>query len=116
MTLDASMVSGDTKILRITAQNSSGTAINLNGATIIWSLFPLGGGAAIVTKGIGNGIVLTTPGSGIFEVTINPADTASLSGAFAHETQITDTDGNILTLTNVGLAPAILEIVTDLIT
>ena len=115
MTFDASMVSGDTKILNITAQTSTGTALNLNGATITWQLFPLGGGTALVTKSIGSGITVTDASNGVFQVKIDPADTASLAGSYNHEVQIVDTDGNVLTPRNVGLSPGVLEIAADLI-
>ena len=115
MTFDASMVSGDTKILSITAQTSTGTALNLNGAVITWQLFPLGGGTALLTKTIGGGITITDASNGVFQVKIDPADTADLAGSYNHEAQITDTDGNILTPRNVGLSPGVLEVAADLV-
>lgn len=117
MSFDVQMVSGDTKILNITAKTSSGTAINLTGVAIIWSLFPSTGGTALLTKSVGSGISITDPSNGVFQVTLNPTDTASLEGLYQHEAQITDVTNNIQTLrSSENLRPGRFEIVGDLIT
>jgi hypothetical protein len=99
-------VAGDSRILRFTATEDDGTTlINLTGAAIRWELFPWPSGpkygvpdeTAVVSKAVGSGITITDPAGGIFEVKLDPADTAALLGMHWHEVEAVDADGNVLT-------------------
>lgn len=87
---DFSMMSGDTKYLDYTI-TMTGT---LSGSTAKWVMYK--NGTVAITKTTLSGISITDDTS--LRVTLDPADTANLSGVYKHELQITDTSGNICTV------------------
>jgi phage terminase large subunit-like protein len=94
------MVSGDTQILEFEVLDSGGVAVNITGAVVTWvlcasRLYP----TALITKTTSSGITLTNPTSGIFQVTLLPVDTQSLSGIYFHEAQVV-VSGNTYTVSN----------------
>lgn len=103
---DFTMWSGDTRRLSITVDDGASppVAINLTSSTIEWHLAKrLTSTVAILTKTVGGGIALTDPVNGVFEVTIDPADTADLSGEYYHEAEVTLSGGDKSTVL-VGIA------------
>ena len=73
------MYRGDTRVIVGTAKQS-GTAMNITGGTIVMTArYGIGETAVFTHDNAGNGgIVLTSPTSGIFTITIAPASTSSL--------------------------------------
>lgn len=96
---NVTMWSGDSKKLRFTVIDDAGAAKNLTGAAIVWKAAKTAGSStALITKSVGSGITITDPTGGLFEVRLDPADTASLSGDFYHEAQVTDALGDVATV------------------
>lgn len=87
---DFTMISGDTKYLDYTI-TMTGT---LSGSTAKWVLYK--NGVVALTKTTTAGISIT--GDTTLRVTLSPADTASLSGVYKHELQITDVSTNVCTV------------------
>jgi hypothetical protein len=56
-------------------------------------------GTAVVTKTTASGISITNATGGVFVVTIDKEDTEDLEGVYAHEAVITDSAGDISTVT-----------------
>lgn len=86
-------MSGDSRIIQCTVQGPTGDAYPLTGAAIKWQAFLASGGgftgSAIITKTVGSGIVITNAVGGVFQITVNPADTESLAGTYYHEAEVT---------------------------
>jgi hypothetical protein len=105
-------VAGDYRILRFSAEEADGSPMNLTGHTIRWGLYAWSGGprysspesTAVVSKTTTNGIVITDPVGGVFEVTLEPADTDSIAvdgpkpSFFWHEAEVVDTLGRRFTV------------------
>jgi hypothetical protein len=71
---------GDTFIHRITVKNTDETAKDITGATVRYTLRERTyAGTQVLQKTVGSGIALTTPASGVLDVTLSSADTATLS-------------------------------------
>lgn len=93
------MYQGDTKSLVFTVTDDAGAPKNITGATVRWVLQRwVTDSTPILDKGVGTGIALTTPLSGVLTVTLTPADTLALQGDFWHELEITDTSTNVSTV------------------
>lgn len=92
------MWSGDTKVLEVTITDASGNAVNLTGATISYVLQRSVGSTVTISKTTDDGISITDASGGVFQITLDASDTASLSGSYYHECQITDTSGNVSTV------------------
>lgn len=77
---------GEDKVFEFTVVDSDGAAQNITGWSLEWVLRQRPDrDAAVLTKTDGNGIALTTPASGICQVTITDADTLALSpGSYYH--------------------------------
>lgn len=84
------MFSGDTKDLNVTVLNQDSAVVDLTGASVDFTISKKPGGAALVTKTVGSGIVLTDPTNGVMDITLNPADTVSLKGAYHYQCRVTD--------------------------
>ena len=82
------MYAGDTLILEITAKDSDGTALDLTGLTVKWSLARVNTSPALLTKTVGSGITVTNAALGQFKVELTPTDTASFSGEYYHEVRV----------------------------
>jgi hypothetical protein len=98
MSNSVTMFSGDSRVLTITVTDSAGTAKNITGATINFSLFKSVGGAAILSKTVGNGITITDPTNGVFTVTFETHETEDRDGHFKYEIEVTDSSGNKCTI------------------
>ncbi len=71
---------GDTLVHRITVKNTDETAKDITGATVRYTVRERTyDGTQVLQKTVGSGIVLTTPASGILDVTLLNADTSALS-------------------------------------
>lgn len=91
------MWSGDTRRLSVTVDDGATppVAVNITGSAISWHLAKrLTSSTAILTKTVGVGITITNGAAGIFEVLIDPADTAALSGDYYHEAEIVLSGGD----------------------
>lgn len=55
-------------------------------------------GAALITKEIGNGVVIVNPANGQAQITLDAADTEPLSGLYYHEIRLVNALGKKLTL------------------
>ena len=64
--------------------------VPITGATITWVLAKSNKGPAIVTKTTGDGITITDDLGGVFEIVLDPADTAALKGQHYHEGELVD--------------------------
>ena len=70
---------GDTVIHRVTVLNTDSSVKDITGATVRYTIRErLTGETQILQKTVGAGVQLTTPLSGILDVTLDPADTAVL--------------------------------------
>lgn len=73
------LIRGDTFIHRITVKNSDETVKDITGATVRYTLREQWyGGTQILQKTVGSGIQLTTPVSGVLDVTIPDTETDDL--------------------------------------
>lgn len=101
------MTAGDTKVLRPTDNADGGVrdvdnggTKDLTGATVEWVLADRPGGPAVVEKdnaGTG-GVQITDAAGGVFDVSLDPADTDDLSGEYYHEAEVTDGSGDTETV------------------
>mgnify|MGYP001559151543 CR=1 FL=1 len=70
---------GDTVIHRISVKNTDETVKDITGATVRYTIrTPRYTGTQVLQKTVGNGVVLTTPLSGILDVTLSGVETAAL--------------------------------------
>ena len=92
------LFSGDTKYLHVDLTDSNGEAVDLTGMAIKWGVKKNVRTATIFLKTTPTGIDIPDPLNGRFTVKIHPLDTATLSGVFYHEAQITDVEGNVSTV------------------
>lgn len=98
------MTSGDDFVVTITVKDDSREAIDLTGATIEFrqAVKKPGGRfetTAKITKTTSSGIAITDATNGVFTVTMDPADTDDLAGRYYYEIQVTDSGGDIATVT-----------------
>lgn len=89
------MYQGDEKVLVVTVRDEKTNAIlDINGVDLTWVVYrktyPYN---VILTKTIGNGITLTDPDNGQFEIEILPANTSGIYGDFNHECELVDVNG-----------------------
>lgn len=94
------MWSGDDKTLEVTVVDENGSVQDITGMTIDWHLARKVTTSALVQKATGgSGIVISDGSAGVFQITLSAADTDDLSGKYYHEAQVTDSSGNISTVT-----------------
>ena len=91
---DFLMWSGDDKVITVTVYDNDDDVVDVTGATITWRLSQNIESEALITKTVGDGIAIS---GHTFILTLEPADTTSLSGRYYHEAEITDADGNVNT-------------------
>lgn len=93
---------GDDKVISCTVYNglvANGALKNIAGASIVWGMYVAAGSGTTLTKSTSDGISITDAANGVFEVTLTHTDTEALSaGWYAHEAEVTDSDGNISTV------------------
>ena len=92
------MVSGDTKDIVVTVFDELDQVVPIDGALITFILSVNEFSAALVTKTIGAGIVITNAAGGEFTVTLDVADTEPLVGEHYFEAEVTDTGGRVSTV------------------
>jgi hypothetical protein len=86
---------GDSRDIVVTVVDSQGGVVDLTGATIAWHLAQSARAAApAVAKSLGAGIAITDGANGVFTISLDPADTAALSGLYYHEAEVTDAAGH----------------------
>ena len=98
---NASMMSGDDKLISASTSGSDGGAHDLTSATIKWTLqvpSNMGSGSSISKQTGGSGIAFTDASAGKFEITLDAADTASIVGTFNHEAEAFDSASKTATL------------------
>lgn len=132
VTYDIEMLRGDDQTVRFVITKNDGSVQDVTGwtfkFTVKYSLDDNIAAAKFQKTTGGGGIVLTTPASGIVDVTIAAVDTNALAGPYVYDMQGTDTIGQIKTVrlalftvrkdvTTTGTAgqasPAALEVVVD---
>jgi len=96
---DFTVRQGDSKIINITVIDEYSQPLNLYGITANWIMYKRNPDNPILQKTTVSGITLSVPTSGILTIRLIPSDTETLLGRFYHECEITDTNGNISTVT-----------------
>lgn len=100
---NVTLYSGDDCILAISIVDETGVALNVTGATFVWSLARTAGTPAILTKtSAGGGVVITNATTGAVQVTLTHNDTAASSVPpfqYWHQLVMTDPSGNVSTVT-----------------
>jgi hypothetical protein len=91
---------GDTRNISVSVEDDDGAAVDLTGATIKWAAANTPTSVAVISKQTGgSGISITDASGGVFVITLQPADTASLRArTYYHEAQVTDAGGVISTV------------------
>ena len=107
--LDFKIVANNDVLLQFTVVDSAGAVVSLVGASIKWEARLRTGAAAVLTKTTSSGISITNGANGIFQVTIDAADTITLAGKYIHEAIIT-LSGDSVTLTNSDVTAGTLTI------
>lgn len=92
------MTSGNTKVVVVPVLDQDDNGIDITGVGAEFKVSKNPGSAALFTKAIADGIVLTTPDPGVLTITIAPADTQALAGTYYFELTITDPAGRISTI------------------
>jgi hypothetical protein len=103
MTTQIDMFKGDHKTLRLTVIDGNGDAVDLAGASLIFSLkFIATASTALIEKTSAKPAeidILTPTTNGIAEIFLLPADTTSLRPkVYTFDVQLTDSGGKISTL------------------
>ena len=97
--LDVKIVQNNDITLQFSVVDSSGTAVNITGATIKWTARSDKNSTAVISKTVGSGITITNGSGGVFQVALTAANTATLRGRYVHEAVVTISGSNV-TLTN----------------
>ena len=93
------MWQGDDKVLRVTVVDDADVPVDISGSTIKWVIYKRTGENVVLSKTLASGIALTVPASGIFEITLDRADTLNLLGnSFNHEAELSDASNNRSTI------------------
>ena len=79
------LTAGEDRTLNLTARNQAGVILNLTGATIVWRLSQVQGGAAVLEEA--GAIVSATLGT--YTVTLSDDETTTLSGPYIHQGIVT---------------------------
>lgn len=86
---DCELRIGDSLTFEMTAKDENDVVVNITGATITWKLAIDPGEAPILSFALGSGITITDGPNGIFEVLIDPINSATLSElVYYHEARI----------------------------
>jgi hypothetical protein len=98
---DFAMFTGETKRLRVQVYDQAGDPFDLSSIVgIQWEMqrdLTTNGGADL-TKQLGDGITITDPVGGLFQIDIDPSDTVGLAGQYTHEARIVDGSGHVATV------------------
>lgn len=93
---------GNNKILAFEVLDPLGAVVNISTASIEWLLSDDRNGTTRITKSTIDGITITDGPNGLFEVTLDAADTNDLEGDFYHEATVID-GGSTMTVST-GIA------------
>lgn len=82
-------------VLRVTVLDNDDQPVDITGATIRWQLAGrVGSTSPLVSKATGGqGVEITDAENGVFEVTLDSADTDGLNGTYYHEAELVDAQG-----------------------
>ncbi len=81
---------GEDQVLEFTVLDSSDVAVDITGWAMTWT-FATAAGVSSFTKTVGSGITITDAASGVLQVQIDAADTASLAkGPYHHSLERSD--------------------------
>lgn len=95
MAIDGWWIAGESQPFEFTITDETGASVNLTGAALRWSLAREDGGGPLLTKTEAD-MTLSGAGPHVIAFALDPADTASLGGAYyRHELQIIDGSGNV---------------------
>lgn len=92
------LYAGEIKTVSVTVTDlNAGAVEDLTSATISWKV--KSGTTTALSKTVGSGITLDSdPTTGVFTISLQAADTSSLSGTYSHEARVTLSDGTVATL------------------
>lgn len=95
---DIEVYAGEIRSVVVTVTNNNDRAVeDLTGASVSWKV--KSGTTSILSKSVGSGITLASdPTTGVFTISLQAADTSSLSGVYSHEARVTLADGTIATV------------------
>lgn len=86
---DCELRIGDSLTFEMTAKDENDATVSIVATTITWKLALKRGGTPIISYAVGTGITITDGPNGVFEVFIDPVDTAGLSElVYYHEARI----------------------------
>ena len=89
------MYSGDTKDVVVDMVDENGASVDVTGAMATYVIYSSKTPVVLVTKSVGDGIIVL--GSTI-TILLDPADTADLSGYYYHELEVTNYVGVVATV------------------
>lgn len=93
------MFSGDTKTIEVTVRDELAVVVDLTGASIQWKLAKSPASQSTkISKSTTSGITITDATNGVFQVSLDAADTANLSGTYYHEAEVLDASSNKTTV------------------
>lgn len=92
---NVNMYAGDTINVNFGISNSDNTAASLSSASPVWIMEQNVSSGSLLRKTSDSGISIS--GSTI-TVSISPSDTIDFAGTYYHELEVTDTSGNVSTV------------------
>lgn len=97
---DVEMTQGNDRTIEITVKDEAGVVVDITNASITWGFVERGGdGTILATKTVDSGITITDAVHGVFEVALEPADTAEFYGDYIHEVEVVDQYNHVFTAT-----------------
>ena len=90
---DITMTRGDTRTLTLTLTDAVGDPYDLTGAAVTLTVGDL------FAKTVGDGIVVTTPATGVATITVAPADTETAGNrrSYPYDVEVIFADGTVIT-------------------
>ena len=106
-----SMVSGDSKDIVVSVLDERDQVVPITGASATFILSMTEFTAALVTKTVGSGIVITDGPGGVLTVSLLPADTEPLIGQHYFEIELIDSGGKESTIVvgHIDIAKNVIE-------
>lgn len=98
--IDLKCVQNNDVQITCTLTRADGTAVNLTAATIKFVIVDSYTFAVKVTKTTSSGITVSNAAGGVFVVTVDKEDIDDLLGGYLYEVVVTDSDGNVGTMTD----------------
>ena len=73
--------------------DDAGQAIDIDGMSIVWGIYRVKDKVIVLQKETGDGITITDPAEGLFDIVLTPAETRYLGGeSYYHEAVVIDGD------------------------